>query len=79
MLIINRSAIKMAEHDVFRDRTKHIDIKHHFLHQLVNDKIISLKWIDTKQQLADIFTKPLSPKIFLFHREQLLSPVSVTA
>jgi histone deacetylase 1/2 len=71
----NQSAIKIAEHDVFRDRTKHIDIKHHFLHNLINDNIIALNWIETKLQLADIFTKPLSHDIFVQHRTKLLSSI----
>jgi hypothetical protein len=72
----NQSAIKIAQHDVFRDRTKHIDIRHHFLQQHINDKIIVLSWVESKNQLADIFTKSLSSELFSTHRAKLISPIS---
>jgi len=72
----NQSAIKIAQHDVFRDRTKHIDIRHHFLQQHINDKIIALSWVESKNQLADIFTKSLSSELFSTHRAKLISPIS---
>ena len=72
----NQSAIKIAEHDVFRDRTKHIDIKHHFLHDCINDKIIKLVWKESKLEIADIFTKPISTDLFTQHRAKLLSAIS---
>ena len=71
----NQSAIKIAQHDIFRDRTKHLDIQHHFLHNLINDKIIILTWVESKDQLADIFTKPLSSDIFTHHRIKLISHI----
>ena len=45
-------------------RSKHIDIKHHFIHDHVQKGEIKLIFIDTKNQLADIFTKPLVDESF---------------
>jgi hypothetical protein len=53
----------MADNPVEHSRTKHIDIRHHFLrdHQQKGD--IEVYHINTENQLADIFTKPLDEKI----------------
>jgi hypothetical protein len=57
LLCDNESAIRMAKNPVKHSRTKHIDIRHHFLraHQQKGD--IEVFHISTKNQLADIFTK----------------------
>ena len=56
----NQSAIKVCRNPEFHKRLKHIDIRFHFIRDKVNDKVIILKYISTKMQLADFFTKPLS-------------------
>jgi hypothetical protein len=60
----NESAIRLADNSVEHSRTKHINIWHHFLkdHQQKGD--IDVYHISTKNQLADIFTKPLDEKRF---------------
>jgi hypothetical protein len=60
----NESAIRLADNLVEHSRTKHIDIRHHFLrdHQQKGD--IDVYHISTENQLADIFTKPLDEKRF---------------
>ena len=64
LLCDNESAIRMADNPVEHSRTKHIDIQHHFLrdHQQKGD--IEVYHINTENQLADIFTKPLDEKRF---------------
>jgi hypothetical protein len=64
LLCDNESAIRMADNPVEHSRTKHIDIRHHFLrdHQQKGD--IEVYHISTENQLADIFTKPLDEKTF---------------
>jgi hypothetical protein len=60
----NESTIYMADNPVEHSRTKHIDIWHHFLrdHQQKGD--IEVYHINTENQLAEIFTKPLDEKRF---------------
>ena len=41
-------------------RTKHIEIRHHFLRDHINKGNCKIEYVDTKHQLADIFTKPLA-------------------
>jgi hypothetical protein len=65
LLYNNESAIRLADNPIEHSRTKHIDIRHHFLrdHQQKGD--IDVYHISTVNQLADIFTKPLDEKRFL--------------
>jgi hypothetical protein len=59
LLCDKESANRLADNPVEHSRTKHIDIRHHFLrdHQQRGD--INVCHISTENQLADIFTKPL--------------------
>lgn len=54
------SAQKLARNPIFHRRTKHIDIKHHFVREALRDNLISLKYLCTENMIADIFTKALS-------------------
>ena len=49
---------------IHHSRTKHIDIRHHFIRDLVEDKVIALEHVATELQLADIFTKALDANQF---------------
>jgi hypothetical protein len=62
LLCDNESATRLADNPAEHSRTKHIDIRHHFLrdHQQKGD--IEVYHISTENQLADIFTKPLDEK-----------------
>ena len=52
-------------------KTKHIAIKYHFLRELVQDKEVKLDYLNTKEQIIDIFTKPLPKDEFLHLRGKL--------
>jgi hypothetical protein len=71
LLCDNESAIRMADNPVEHSRTKHIVIRYHFLrdHQQRGD--IEIAYVSTKEQLADIFTKPLDEKTFTKLRHEL--------
>ena len=56
----------------FTPRTKHIAIKYHHFRRFVSDGAIITNSIDTAEQIADIFTKPLGNKSFCFLRHQLM-------
>jgi hypothetical protein len=61
----------MADNPVEHSHTKQIDIQYHFLrdHQQRGD--IKIAYVSTKEQLADIFTKPLNEKTFSKLRNEL--------
>nr|GEZ20319.1 copia protein [Tanacetum cinerariifolium] len=55
----NQSAIALCCNSVQHSRSKHIDIRHHFIKEQVERRIVELFFVETKYQLADIFTKAL--------------------
>jgi len=56
---------------VFHARTKHIEVKHHFIRDHVRKGDINLEFIDTNHQIVDIFTKPLDREKFEYFRSDL--------
>jgi hypothetical protein len=60
----NNSSIAIANNPVYHKRSKHIDIKYHFTREQVEMKTITLKYISTGEQLADIFTKQVPAEKF---------------
>ena len=71
LLCDNESAIKIANNPVQHSRTKHIDIRHHFLCDHVANGDIYLTHVGTMYQFADIFTKPLDEARFVMLRREL--------
>jgi hypothetical protein len=71
LLCDNESAIKIAYNPVQHSRTKHIEIRHHFIRDHVARGDIELGYVSTKEQLADIFTKPLDEARFCYLRNEL--------
>ncbi|GAA0168672.1 transmembrane signal receptor [Lithospermum erythrorhizon] len=67
----NKSAISLAKNPVSHSRSKHINIKYHFIREQVNDKVVELLHCRTEDQLADIFTKPLKMEVFQNLKEKL--------
>ena len=65
----NSSAIDISKNLVQHSKTKHIDIRYHFIRDLVERKILALKYIPTERQNADIFTKPLNRSKFEILRQ----------
>jgi hypothetical protein len=55
----NTSAIQIAKNPVQHTKTKHIDLRYHFIRDLVEKTTLALLYIPTEKQLADIFTKAL--------------------
>ena len=58
--IDNQGAINLAKNPIHHQRSKHIDIKYHFIRLEVREKRVSLQYISSEENLADIFTKPAS-------------------
>jgi histone deacetylase 1/2 len=55
----NIGATYLSANPVFHARTKHIEVDYHFVRERVSQKLLQIKFISSKDQLADIFTKPL--------------------
>ncbi len=69
--IDNQSAIQLSKNPMFHDRSKHIDVKYHFIRQCVEEGKVCVESVDTKFQLADILTKALGRDQFLSLRSKL--------
>ena len=67
----NLSAIAMTKNPVFHNRSKHIELRHHFIRELASRGEIELAFCKTGDQVADIFTKPIPTAKFLYFREKL--------
>ncbi|KAE8728448.1 hypothetical protein F3Y22_tig00004355pilonHSYRG00008 [Hibiscus syriacus] len=67
----NKSAIALAKNPVFHDRSKHIDIRYHYIRECVARKDVEVEYMKSQDQVADIFTKPLTSEDFLRLRNLL--------
>lgn len=73
----NKSAIAMANNDCHHSRSKHIDLRYHFVREAVAEGSIALKWCSTHEQIADILTKALPSITFRRIRDFIVFPRSV--
>ena len=71
ILCDNQSRICLSENPIFHDCSKHIDIKYHYIQDMVHRGAIRLQNIGTDEQVADILTKPLGKVKFVTFRERL--------
>jgi len=67
----NTSTINLCKNPVQHSRTKQLEIRHHFLRNHVQKGDCVLEFVDTKNQLADIFTKTLPQEAFFAIRREL--------
>lgn len=72
LFIDNETAIRMALEDGNAQRRKHINVKHHFIREHAAQHTVSLEWIPTQSQQADIMTKPVARQQFLLLRNQVM-------
>jgi uncharacterized surface protein with fasciclin (FAS1) repeats len=73
----NQSAIAISKNDTIHSRSKHIDIRYHFIRDHIKQKHIVVTWISTKSQQADLLTKMLTTSQFQQLRSELLAKALV--
>ena len=67
----NQGSIALAKNPEFHKRTKHIDIRYHFVREKVEDGQVVLEYCPTQDMLADMMTKPITAAQFNFLRNKL--------
>ncbi|SCZ93014.1 BZ3500_MvSof-1268-A1-R1_C074g00385 [Microbotryum saponariae] len=67
----NQGSLALAQHPTNHQGSRHVRISEHYVRERVAEKEIEVRYIATGDMIADIFTKALGPKPFMFHRENL--------
>ena len=67
----NTSAINISKNLVMHAKTKHIAIKYHYVRELVEDKEVKMEYVNSKEKIDEIFTKPLPKDVFEYLRGKL--------
>ena len=67
----NQGAIALAKDNKFHSQMKHIDLRYHFIRETIEDNKLSITYIPTKENIADIFTKALGRPKFKSFVERL--------
>ena len=67
----NQSCIKLSENPLFHDKSKHIEIKYQYIHDMVEKGAVKLQYVAIDEKVADVLTKPLSKVKFEYFRDNL--------
>ena len=73
----NVSAIFMAETANSTNRTRHVDMRYHFVREYVEEGIIKILFVSTDKNLADMFTKNATKKVYDLHANELVTSCPV--
>jgi hypothetical protein len=71
ILCDNQSCIKMTKNPMFHDKSKHIEIRYHYIHDMVQRGAIKLHYVGTNEQVVDVLTDLLSRVKFEHFRDKL--------
>jgi hypothetical protein len=69
----NVGCIFLAKNKTSGERTKHIDMKYHFIQEQVENGLVEIKFVRSEDNVADIFTKNLGGEKFNFHSQKLFN------
>ena len=69
----NKAARDLAYNPEHHERTKHINRRHFYVRELVEDGTISVPYVNTSDNVADFFTKPLKPARFFVLRDKIMN------
>ena len=61
----------MSKNPVFHDKSKHFEIKYHYIRDMVHRGAVKLQYVTTNEQIADVLTNPLDRVNFEYFREKL--------
>ena len=61
----------MSEKPLFHDKSKHIEIKYHYIRDMVQRGVVKLQYVMTDKHIADVLTKPLARVKFKYFKKKL--------
>ena len=67
----NQSCVKLSENPFFHDKLKHIEIKYHYIRDMVHRGAVKLQYVATEEYIADVLMKSLARVKFEYFREKL--------
>lgn len=67
----NQSCVKLSDNPVFHDKSKHIEIKYHYIQDMVQRGSMELHYISTDEKIENILTKPMSRVKYEYFRHKL--------
>ena len=63
--------MKLSKNPVFHDNSKHIEIKYHYIRDMVQRGVVKLQYVEMEEQIVDVSMKPLARVKFEYFREKL--------
>jgi len=69
----SQSVIMLIKNGVVNRRSKHIEVKFRYIHELVKEKTVVLKYCPATKMIADIFTKPLNTLKFTKLKDKIMN------
>ena len=66
----NQSCVKLSNNPVFHDNSKHIEIKYHYIRDMVQTGAVKLQYVAMDENIADVLSKPLARVKFEYFREK---------
>jgi hypothetical protein len=69
----NQSCVKLSENPVYHDISKHVEIKFHYIQDMVLRKSILMQYLPTEEKIAYVLTKPLAKSKFEYFRDKTWS------
>ena len=73
LFVDNTATVNLAYNPEYHNRTKHIDRRHFYVRELVENHTLHVQYVNTADNLADFFTKPLPPKAFFKLRDAIMN------
>ena len=66
-----QSCVNLSQNPMFHDKSKHIEIKYHYIRDMVHRGAMKLQYVVTDEQIADVLTNPLARVKFEYFREKV--------
>ena len=71
ILCDNQICVKMTKNILFHDKTKHIEIRYHFIWDIVQKGALNIKYVSIEEQVAYVLTKPLACVKFEYFQDKI--------